>query len=72
MDSPTSLEEAGLLTTQEAARRLEVSTATLREMVKRKELPEPVRRNRSWVRYREEDILEFIRKLRSRGATMSA
>lgn len=54
---------ARLLTKQQAADRLDVCTKTLDDLVRKGDLPPPIRRSRSWVRYRAVDIEAYIRRL---------
>jgi excisionase family DNA binding protein len=55
-----------LLTISEACQKLEISERTFRRMVSAGEFPQPVRRNRRWVRVPRTDIQEYLNKLVSR------
>ncbi len=53
-----------LLTPAEVANRLHVSKRTLFKMVSAGEFPQPMRRNRKWVRWLEDDVSGYLGKLR--------
>jgi excisionase family DNA binding protein len=52
-----------LLKVPEACKRLEISARTLRRMIASGEFPQPVRRNRKWVRIPAHDIDKYFEKL---------
>lgn len=52
-----------LLRVPEACKRLEISARTLRRMIAAGEFPQPVRRNRRWVRVPASDIEDYFEKL---------
>jgi predicted site-specific integrase-resolvase len=54
---------ARLLTLHMAARRIGVSLATLRAMIRAGEFPQPIRRNARWLRVPPEWVEEYLGKL---------
>lgn len=53
-----------LLTKEQVASRLAISKRTLDRMIAEDEnFPQPIKRNRSWVRFREVEINEYILSL---------
>ncbi len=55
--------ETKLLTVPQACRQLGVSDRTFRRMVASGEFPQPIRRNRRWVRVPASDIEQFLSQL---------
>jgi len=66
---PDACNEAGLITRDEAARRLDVSTKTLRRMIEEGKVPGPVsvHKRRQW--FHAGDIDEAIRRLAGLAAS---
>jgi excisionase family DNA binding protein len=60
-----------LLTVRQAARRLAVSERTFRRMLASGEFPQPVRRNRRWVRVPAQHVEEYLSNLLASAATAS-
>ena len=52
-----------LLTVAEASRRRQVNPRMLRRIIAAGEFPEPVRRNRRWVRIPADDVEAYVNKL---------
>lgn len=52
-----------LLTLAQAARRVFVSVATLRRMMREGSFPQPIRRNKRWIRVPAKDVEDYLRRL---------
>ncbi|HWG41536.1 MAG TPA: helix-turn-helix domain-containing protein [Gemmataceae bacterium] len=61
-----------MLTLTQAAKRAMVSVTTLRRMIRDGEFPQPVRRNRRWVRVPATDVETYLKNLEARRQPASA
>jgi excisionase family DNA binding protein len=61
-----------LLTVAEVCEKLGVTDRTFRRMVASKEFPEPIRRNRRWVRVPAQDLAGYLAKLKERRDARNA